>query len=293
MRGGLNRSLQPETNMDVSGLNLSDLRILRNAPAAQKGYPFKDSYLRGIFESTTWYDSLMYDLDARMQPFESKDNESWRDAYMRAIDEQKLVTYNEQETAFMNRLKEREDELKKQNFAVEEGLRVNMTNLLNPTQLKDFDTTLCQKLAEEGFAIVPSNHSQLFHVYEQNDYSDFPSFVTTDLYLQLYHLYIDCMLREVEENKLLPMMIRFCRDMHEMLYNMERWSGFDEKVNAVAHHNAVHGRLHLCTGEGRHRRRGSREGNERRRCSQQFYEGLQGYPFRLQSLPSARTLYTK
>ncbi len=225
--------------MDVSGLNLSDLRILRNAPAAQKGYPFKDSYLRGIFESTTWYDSLMYDLDARMQPFESKDNESWRDAYMRAIDEQKLVTYNEQETAFMKRLKEREDELKKQNFAVEEGLRVNMVNLLNPTQLKDFDTTLCQKLAEEGFAIVPSNHSQLFHVYEQNDYRDFPSFVTTDLYLQLYHLYIDCMLREVEENKLLPMMIRFCRDMHEMLYNMERWSGFDEKINAVAHHNAA------------------------------------------------------
>ena len=97
--------------MDVSGLNLSDLRILRNAPAAQKGYPFKDSYLRGIFENTTWYDSLMYDLDAKMQPFESKDNESWRDAYMRAIDEQKLVTYNEQETAFMKRLKEREDEL--------------------------------------------------------------------------------------------------------------------------------------------------------------------------------------
>ena len=39
--------------MDVSGLNLSDLRILRNAPAAQKGYPFKDSYLRGIFENTS------------------------------------------------------------------------------------------------------------------------------------------------------------------------------------------------------------------------------------------------
>ena len=46
-------------DMDVSGLNLSDLRILRNAPAAQRGYPFKDSYLRGIYGVTTWYDSLM------------------------------------------------------------------------------------------------------------------------------------------------------------------------------------------------------------------------------------------
>ena len=200
-------------DMDVSGLNLSDLRILRNAPAAQRGYPFKDSYLRGIYGVTTWYDSLMYALDEKVQGVESKENESWRDAYLRAIDEQKLIVYNDVEMAFMKRLKEREDELLKQNFDVEEGLRVNMSNLLNPQQLKDFDSTLCQKLGEEGFAIVPSNTSQLFHVYERNDYSDFPSFVTTDLYLQLYHLYIDCMLRELEEYQLLPFMTGFTQDM--------------------------------------------------------------------------------
>ena len=200
-------------DMDVSGLNLSDLRILRNAPAAQRGYPFKDSYLRGIYSVTTWYDSLMYALDEKVQGVESKENESWRDAYLRTIDEKKLIVYNDVEMAFMKRLKEREDELLKQNFDVEEGLRVNMSNLLNPQQLKDFDSTLCQKLAEEGFAIVPSNTSQLFHVYERNDYADFPSFVTTDLYLQLYHLYIDCMLRELEEYQLLPLMTGFTQDM--------------------------------------------------------------------------------
>ena len=46
-------------NMDVSGLSLADLRTLRNAPAARQGLPFKDAYLRGVYESTTWYDSLM------------------------------------------------------------------------------------------------------------------------------------------------------------------------------------------------------------------------------------------
>ena len=76
-------------------------------------------------------------------------------------------------------------------------------------------------------------------MYEANDYADFPSFVTTDLYLQIFHLYIDCMLREVEENKLLPLMVKFCRDMHEMLYNMERWAGEDETVEKLAHHNAT------------------------------------------------------
>ena len=106
-------------DMDVSGLNLSDLRILRNAPAAQRGYPFKDSYLRGIYVVTTWYDSLMYALDEKVQGVESKENESWRDAYLRTIDEQKLIVYNNVEMAFMKRLKEREDELLKQNFDVE------------------------------------------------------------------------------------------------------------------------------------------------------------------------------
>ena len=239
-------------DMDVSGLNLSDLRILRNAPAAQRGYPFKDSYLRGIYGVTTWYDSLMYALDEKVQGVESKENESWRDAYLRAIDEQKLIVYNNVEMAFMKRLKEREDELLKQNFDVEEGLRVNMSNLLNPQQLKDFDSTLCQKLAEEGFAIVPSNTSQLFHVYERNDYSDFPSFVTTDLYLQLYHLYIDCMLRELEEYQLLPLMTEYTQDMIDaMLAIIHNADNDDSETKRIAGRNLQFFRvaLHLFNGK--------------------------------------------
>ena len=45
-------------NMDVSRLPISDLRILSSAPAARQGFPFKDSYVRGVFNGTTWYDSL-------------------------------------------------------------------------------------------------------------------------------------------------------------------------------------------------------------------------------------------
>ena len=239
-------------DMDVSGLNLSHLRILRNAPAAQRGYPFKDSYLRGIYGVTTWYDSLMYALDEKVQGVESKENESWRDAYLRAIDEQKLIVYNNVEMAFMKRLKEREDELLKQNFDVEEGLRVNMSNLLNPQQLKDFDSTLCQKLAEEGFAIVPSNTGQLFHIYERNDYSDFPSFVTTDLYLQLYHLYIDCMLRELEEYQLLPLMTEYTQDMIDaMLAIIHNADNDDSETKRIAGRNLQFFRvaLHLFNGK--------------------------------------------
>ena len=126
-------------DMDISGLSLADIRTLRNAPAAQRGLPFRDSYIRGIYNATTWYDSLMWKFDEKVESsgIESKDNESWRDFYYRVIDEKNLLNYNEQEKAFIKRMQEREDELAKQNFEVPTGLRVNMANLLNPTQIKD------------------------------------------------------------------------------------------------------------------------------------------------------------
>ena len=228
-------------DMDVSGLQLSDVRLLRNAPAAQKGFPFKDAYIRGVYGTTTWYDSLMYKFaeKADINDIKMKDDEPWRDYYYRATKEIGLLKFTDQEEAFIKRLQERENELMKANFEAGEGLRVNMQNLVNPTQLQEFDSMLCQHLAKDGFAIVPAQHEQLFHIYEQNDYSQFPNFVTTDLYLQLYHLYVDCLLREIEEGQLLQLMTDFSFDMYHAMNRWENWSGGDEVMRQTAFHNAV------------------------------------------------------
>ena len=188
-------------DMDVSGLSLADVRTLRNAPAAQRGFPFKDSYIRDIYLTTSWYDSLMWVFDENMpyDKFESKEDESFYDFYYRMVDEANIMKYTDQEKAFIKRMQEREDELKQKNFEVGPDQKVNIQNMVNPTQLKDFDPLLSQQLGKDGFGIVPARMNQLFQIYEKNDYNDFPNFVTTDLYLQIFHLYIDCMLREVEE----------------------------------------------------------------------------------------------
>ena len=115
----------------------------------------------------------------------------------------------------MAKLKAREDELMKKNFVAPQGMRVNTANLLNPWQLESVDPKLMEKLGQNGFAIVPNSYEQLFHVYEHNDYSTFPSFVTTDLYLQLFHMYFDCLLREVEEKKLSVTIENFCLSMYQ------------------------------------------------------------------------------
>ena len=227
-------------SMDVSGLSISDVRVLRNAPAARQGFPFKDAYIRGVYAGTTWYDSLMWKFDenTNFENIEQKENESWRDYYYRASEEKGLIKYTQEELDFMKRLQAREDELKKLNFDTPDDLRVNMANLINPSQLKEFDSLLCEHLAQDGFAIVPATHDQLFHVYEQNDYQEFPSFVTTDLYLQLYHLYFDCMLKEIEEESLIKLMTEMARNMYDVMHQQAANTN-NEEIWAYANHNAV------------------------------------------------------
>ena len=226
-------------NMDVSGLSLAEVRTLRNAPAAQRGLPFMDSYIRGVFAQTTWYDSLMWAFDEKVETagIESREDESWRDFYMRVVDEKKLLNYSDEELAFIKRMQAREDELRKQNFDVPEGLRVNMQNLTNPTQLKEFDQALSQQLGEEGFAIVPARHAQLFQVYEENDYREFPNFVTTDLYLQLYHLYIDCMLRELEMYQFFHTIVSYNDDMVEAMKKLYQKTESGTALERATAHN--------------------------------------------------------
>ena len=178
----------------------------------------------------------VFDEKVETAGIESKENEPWRDFYYRVVKEKNLLNYNDQEKAFIKRLQDREAELKKQNFDVPEGLRVNMGNLLNPAQIKEFDEQLSQHLSENGFAVVPARNAQLFQVYEQNDYREFPNFVTTDLYLQLYHLYIDCMLRELEMYRLFAMMVDYSSEMlDEMKKIYQRAERGTELERAAAH----------------------------------------------------------
>ena len=249
----LNDSL--DYQMDITSLSLSDLRILRNAPAALRGYPFRDSYLRSTYAATSWYDSLMWAFDGKIEEnyenLTKKENETWRDAYYRFSEELKLVDYTQEELDFMKRIKEREDELLQNNFKAGEGMLVNVQNLINPGLLKTFDPMLQQRLGQNGFAIVPTQHRQIFHIYEQNDYHQFPSFVTTDLFLQLYHLYFDAMLREVEEAKLAKEAFQLIRDMRINI-NYDWRSNANNEYGKLAHHNAQFLSIaeRLLTGKG-------------------------------------------
>lgn len=207
-----------DLNMDISRLSLSELRVLRNAVAARQGYVFKASELRSIFLSTSWY----YELAVKRQ-------------------EGKLpaIKYSAAETAFINRIKAREAELSKTNYAPKQGGIVNPDNIINPSHLKSIDPQLKAALARQGFGIVPTDQEQLFQIYEENMYSQFPSFITTDLYLQLFHMYFDTTLRKVEESTLLGAMTDLSRHMYQA---MDRYAAnaTDKKLKDAAEWNKVY-----------------------------------------------------
>ena len=206
-----------DTQMDISKLNLVELRAIRNAFAARQGYAFKDATLRALYNTTTWYNDVLWNTSEKEETTGKKFS----------------PRYTKEQLAFTERIRAREAELRKLNFKPANSKDVvNMDNLINPFQLKEFDPKLYSMLGQNGFAIVPAEHNQLFHVYEKNDYADFPSFVTTDLYLQLFHLYFDCVLRDVEEKHLDSLMIVFSSQMEAEMKTLT--SSQDAEVKAAA-----------------------------------------------------------
>lgn len=203
-----------DTRLDISRLSLAELRILRNAFAARQGFVLKDADLRHIFSQTSWYDSIVWEsFDADPKKI-APDARDWE--YFSGYTEyDQRVKLTPQERAFIQKIQEREQQLRwygGQNQP--KNWRFRVDDILNPFQLESMGK-LEDPLGRNGFAIVPGQLAQLFHVYEKNDYSDFPSFVTTDLYLQLFHLYFDCMVREIEQNGLSQAVEQFVEAMYE------------------------------------------------------------------------------
>ena len=202
-----------DTDMDISNLSLAELRIVRNGFAALQGHIFMDAPLREIFSQTSWYDSLMW---ARFEKTEATKGYGYNyDNPNDNIFKPLPLSYTKAEQAFITRIQQREKELRKTQYHPREGYLVDPDKMLNTFQLKTLDPRLKDKLGKNGFAIVPGNKIQLFQVYEKNDYSDFPSFVTTDLYLQLFHFYFDAVVRDIEEKTLDSLVQVLCQAMYD------------------------------------------------------------------------------
>ncbi|AFM06108.1 Protein of unknown function (DUF3160) [Bernardetia litoralis DSM 6794] len=196
-----------DLSQDLSTKSLEELRLLRNALVAKQGYLFMNADLRGFFSAQGWYDSLM---ENRWEQ-ENYDNNN----------EVKPIALNTEESAFADKIKALEEAKKKENYIEVNGKTVpNINNVINLWQYENVDEGFFRKVAQNGFAIVPNDNIQLFHVYEENDYHQTPNFVTSDMYLQLFHMYFMYVLRTLEEENFSPMLANLCEGLYNANYKL-------------------------------------------------------------------------
>ena len=70
---------------------------------------------------------------------------------------------------------------------------------VNMFQIEEVSKPFLNHLAHHNFCIIPSKNEQLFNIYEQNEYRGMPNYITTDVFLQAYHMYFSYVLKSLEK----------------------------------------------------------------------------------------------
>lgn len=83
------------------------------------------------------------------------------------------------------------------------SIEADLSNVVNMDQYPNLTQAQRDKIAGNGFVVIPTDSEQIFYIYEDNAYKNIPSFVTVDSVLQVYHVFFDYSLRTIETNYLL------------------------------------------------------------------------------------------
>ncbi|MBQ8009359.1 MAG: DUF3160 domain-containing protein [Bacteroidaceae bacterium] len=230
-----------DLSLDISKLNYQELRILRYYPYATKGIWIKEGDINSFFCSRTdWYydlcDSLFWgNEDTNWEPLIDFDN--YDSEYENYLNQAKL---SDEEKAFVAKIDGRMKELSKnREITNSKGVKLqNPAMAVNLHQISNPSDKLLTLLTQNNMAIEQTDYEQLFQVYESNDYACIPSFITTDLYLQAYHMYFEYVLKFLEQKSFVPALAQMSRSMYENSLRVHLTST-DEDVKALADFNAT------------------------------------------------------
>lgn len=250
-------------NMDLEGLSYGDLYLLLNYPYAKHAFWFREEYLNKRYSQVKWYKKL---IEKRYFHEEQYDNWKGEKVSYQALNEdtgvdwakwsdvnryeslKKSTPLTSEEKAFQERVAARMAELEKDKY-VKIGDDIE---LYNPSlAISDsINSDLLPLLQKNGFAIEQSNYTQLFQVYEENDYNAIPNYITTDLMLQLYSLYnrhvMDCM----ESCVYGPAIEKMCEGMYKASVAVSDTTT-DSKIKSMADFSAAYFAIGLSLYNGK------------------------------------------
>ena len=231
----LTDSLLPQSvnlDQDISRLSYEELRILRSYPYALHGYWFIEGDLNSFFRrKTDWYYDLCYKV--LMDSYEQ--DLPYADTYSK-------VALTAEEKTFVEKIDRRMARMARHRHITREGCKLlNPFLCVNLFQMERTDKRFLALLDRCNFAIAPMGYEQLFHVYEANDYHEMPSFITTDVYLQAFHMYFSYALKSLERNHFTPALQELLQALHAECMKLEQQepikaeAGYAATYFAIAH----------------------------------------------------------
>jgi hypothetical protein len=217
-------SLLPiDFKQDLRQKTISELRILRNSIYARNGQLFKESELRSFFAAKyNWYDTLTTEIWLRIGD---------------TIVYEPVLTH--QEYSFIKKIDSKIAEKIKNNFSKQGNQLANIDHIVNLNEFQKLTPEFSEKLKQNNFVIIPESYPQLFHIYEQNDYSEIPCFVTSDLYLQVLHMYFSYLVRSLEKDKYIPMVTRITKELSKEAASIAQ-STSNPQIKELAEYNQVY-----------------------------------------------------
>jgi Protein of unknown function (DUF3160). len=227
-------SQKTDFEQDLNKLPMNELLYLRSSIYATHGLYFYEENLNSYFLNkenprVPWYRDYMCFL---LEYAHEKKGKGF-------IEAEKDVSLSDTEKRFVEKIDGRIAELRKNDMYVNKNSYTvgNAAHIINMHKFKNFGQAYMDKIALNNFVIEEANHEQLFHLYEQNDYARMPSFVTTDLFLQSFHMYLSYILKKLEHEKFIPAM----KDLSIGLYNasMELAKSEDAELAQIAEYNAT------------------------------------------------------
>jgi len=186
-------------NQSLAGKSYLDLLLLRNELYARNGYCFMNSTVRAYFDKRAWYRPVWED-----DTYNDKGEVTAKAVPI-------TVPLNKQEAAFAAKIHAQEVALLAHRVAPQGGYPMLGLDFVVNQREEPFTPAMRPVLARHNFVIVPTREEQLFYIYDQNEYSYTPNFVTTDLILQLLHKYLNGILNDVEEVRLAPIVAQMLR----------------------------------------------------------------------------------
>ena len=215
-----------DLTVDIKDMTYQELRLLKDYVYATKGVWFMEGEVNAFFSNKcSWYFTRCYEyLEAH----------EWE-----ANTDISKVKLTDEEKAFVDKIDARMAQMEKSRELERGGQKLlNPAMTVNMFVLDDFDQQFYAKLNQNNFVITPTDNMQLFNIYEQNDYNRIPNYITTDVYLQAFHMYFSYVLKMVERREFVDRLHQVCAKMNEQAMKVASQTTNPE-IKDMAEYNAA------------------------------------------------------